>query len=205
MTGHAVDRAARTLAQAFGYGGSWFTADYQFGKAQAWTPTNATTGDGDENMPAAIAGLAICRRTETLERADKAAGIHEFHHWKRCKGIAVMPRVRPHPNALGALAFAKLDGPLEDWLLLYALQDWHRWPRVRRYAIACRPDPDAVDDAAQRILFRRAATSQDDRAKQLGVRAMDYRERTRTAERMLRAWLERAAIGYLSALDGFTP
>lgn len=186
----AIERASRILAQAFGYGDSWFTADCQFDASEA-----AARGEP-------TGGLPIARRTETLERADRAANVGEFHHWKRAKGIAVMPRVRPKRNALGSLAFAKLDGPLEDWLLVYALQDWSRWPRVRRFAIACRPDPVAIDDAAQRILWRTAEISQDQRANALRKKAETYRRSTRAAESMLREWLNRAAAAFLQALNG---
>lgn len=196
----AVERASRILAQAFGYGDSWLTGDFQFGPAQAWRPARRRTGDGDEGMPAVIAGLPIARRTETLEKADKAAGVGEFHHWKRSAVIAVMPRVRPKVSALGALGMAKLGGPLEDWLLMYALQDWTRWPKVRRFALAVRPDPPALEDAVHRILFRVAPVAQDVRARELGVRANTYRARTAAAEKMLLGWLERAANGVLNSM-----
>jgi len=194
----AIERASRVLAHAFGYGDSWLTADLQFGQdAPASAEGIATESQAD--------GLPIARRTETLERANRAANVGELHHWQRCKGMAVTPRARLNRNAVGSLAFAKLDGPLEDWLRVYALQDWRRWPNVRRYAIACRRDPVAIDDAAQRILWRTGELSQDGRARQLSTNAESYRRRTRAAESMLREWLERAATQYLHSLDGFTP
>ena len=190
----AVERASRILAQAFGYGDSWFTADLQFGQDSVdYTDGVAANKEAE--------GLPIARRTETLERADRAANVGEFHHWKRCKGVGVTPRVRPNRTALGALAYAKLDGPLEDWLLLYALQDWSRWPRVRDYAIACRPDGLGIEDAAERILFRTATLAQDGRARMIGIRASTFREQTAAAEIMLRNWLGRAAGRFLSALE----
>ena len=189
-----VEKASRILAQAFGYGDSWFTADVQFDS------DSTTYADGIASHRQAD-GLPIARRTETLEKADKAANVGEFHHWQRAKGIAVMPRVRPQRSALIALSDAKLDGPLEDWLLLYALQDWSRWLRVRRYAIACRPHSAAVDDAAQRIVWRRATIPQDERAKLLGVNAESYRKQSRAAEFMLTNWLDRAASQFIAALD----
>lgn len=189
-----IERASRILAQAFGYGDSWFTADLRFGQDE----TSYSDGIAETRR---TDGLPIARRTETLERADKAANVGEFHHWQRAKGIAVMPRVRPKRAALIALADANLAGPLKDWLLVYALQDWGRWPRVRRFALACRPGTAAIDDAAQRILWRTAEISQDERAKALGIRATAYRQSTRAAESMLREWLSRAAISFLKALN----
>lgn len=189
-----VDRASRILSQAYGYGDSWFTGDCQFGAAAT------SYQDGVATLQSAE-GLSIARRTETLEKADKSANVGEFHHWQRAKGIALIPRLRPRRSALIALADANLEGPLEDWLLLYAIQDWRRWPRVRQFALACRPGEVAMDDAAQRILWRRAEVSQDRRAKSLSMNAEAFRKSTRAAESMLMDWLARAANRFLAALN----
>lgn len=190
----AVERASRLLASAYGYGDSWMTADIKFNDDGL-----SYAGGMADGRPAE--GLSVAKRTETLERADRPARIREFHHWRRERGVAVMPRVRPNRNALIALADARLDGPLEDWLRLYALQEWARWPAVRRYALLVRPDPPAVHDAAERVLFGLARVSQEARARELTVRHATYRARTRAAELMLREWLARGASQFLEALD----
>lgn len=194
-TGDAVERASRLLASAYGYGDSWIGVDCQFNDDKVeYGDGVATDRRGD--------GYSVARRTETLERACRPAGIREFHHWQRAKGIAVMPRSGPKRGALIALADAHLEGPLEDWLRVYALQEWSRWPAVRRYALLVRPDPPAVQDAAERVLFGLARQSQEARARELAIRHSAYRTRTQAAERMLREWLDRAAHRVLAASMG---
>jgi hypothetical protein len=103
------------------------------------------------------------------------------------------PSFVPAYDALGALAMAKLDGPLEAILLLYATGDVKRfWPVMERCGLACVRNAfasEALTDAMQRILCGRAAISMDDRAKTLGVRASRYRALTRASEDLIRRWL----------------
>jgi len=92
---------------------------------------------------------------------------------------------------------AKLNGPLEAILLLYATGD------VERFGLACVRTAfasEALTDAMQRILCGRAAISMDNRAKQLGVRASGYRGLTRSVEVRLRRWLKIAADRFIGAL-----
>jgi hypothetical protein len=58
----------------------------------------------------------------------------------------------------------------------------------------------ALNDAMERIMFRRASIPQDARAKMLGIRASGYRAATRAAEARLRSWLLTASRGFLGAL-----
>lgn len=118
----------------------------------------------------------------------------------------------PHIDAWHALAAARLTGPEEAMLRIYARQEWERWPALQRATVAglepCRYASQAARDAMARILWRRAEVSQDARARSLGVRSMEYRRVTKQAEALLRAWLRMAALGYLVTLsdrDGFTP
>lgn len=76
---------------------------------------------------------------------------------------------------------------------------------MKRFALAVRPDQTALQDALERVLFRVASIPQDERARQLGVRASRYRARTGAAESMLRGWLERAANQFLAALAADRP
>lgn len=117
-----------------------------------------------------------------------------------------------HVDAWHALGAARLTKPEEAILRLYALQDWTRWPELQRATMQgiapCWYADQATEDAMARILWRTASMSKDQRARNLCVRAMDYRRATRQSEALLRSWLHLAALSYLAVLsdrDGFTP
>ena len=121
---------------------------------------------------------------------------HGLRSWRTHIFVAT-PSFVPGYDALGALAMAKLNGPLEAILLLYATGD------VERFGLACVRTAfasEALTDAMQRILCGRAAISMDNRAKQLGVRASGYRGLTRSVEVRLRRWLKIAADRFIGAL-----
>jgi hypothetical protein len=99
--------------------------------------------------------------------------MHGLRSWQSHTFVAT-PSFVPGYEALGALAMAKLEGPLETILLLYATGDVERlWPVVERFALACICSEfasEAVTDAMQRILCGRAAISKDGRARHLSLR-----------------------------------
>lgn len=192
-----IERAARRLAAALGTGQNWF-ADTAIASAR-----DLTHEDG--LMPSA---LTVVRRGRVTEQAAKSIGgsgkVKRQHQWSASRAAVAVPACRPDSDALGSLSFAKLDGPLEAILLLYATGDTERfWPVVERFGLACLRSAfasEALADAMERILLRRASLAQDDRAKQLGVRASSYRAATREAEALLRRWLMTAAGRFLAAL-----
>jgi hypothetical protein len=211
-----IERAARLLAAAFAPG-------------QPWAARTAVVKPDDLDI-AANDRLAVVSRGRTLERKrdlacvpdEQAAAkamraalmswnitpasqgsrpdrVRESVAWRTTRVTAV-PHAAMRRDAIAALAFAKLDGPLEAWLLVYAIQDLARWPVVERFAVASGLYPVATRDAATRILGRVAGTSQDARARELGIRANTYRQQTRRAERVLEDWLLRASRRVLSML-----
>ena len=197
-----VDRAARQLAAAFGGGSAW-TSGVVYGKSYGI--------DGDfENHRS----LTVAEREERRGRrryidkptrdAEGKLAVHGLRSWRSHTFVAT-PSFLPAHDALAALAMAKLDGPLEAILLLYATGDVERfWPVVERFGLACVRSAfayEALTDAMQRILCGRAAISMDDRAKQLGFRASGYRHLTRSVEARLRMWLTEAARRFLVALS----
>jgi hypothetical protein len=195
----ALELAARHLAGWNGCGQSWF-ADVRECRIDG-------EGKSDERgVMAESSGLSIAVRGRVEEQAGAktAQPVSRQHHWKRVAGRVGIPSHRPCTLAPGALAFAKLSGPLAPLLLLYACEAYGQWPTVARYALACYPHPEAIGDAMRRILWgRRSRLSpppQDTRARELGIRAATYRQQTRRAETMLRSWLDRAAWSFLLAL-----
>lgn len=242
-----VERAARRLAAAYGYGASWTQADIGggWGNEPAWTRLDEATErtpeivfDGnleDETPAASNEYLAVRWRSETMEQAgrftrnkdrryvrwfeslperDRARllvwearnytpgeRIGEHRHWKRAAGgFSLVPTTALDEAAMGASAFAGLTGPLWPLLKLYALEDWAQWPTVRRFAEGVRPDRMAVVEAMARLMWpnRRQFWAQT-RAEVNGIRKADYLDRVMPAERMLTAWLERAAEAFNAA------
>jgi hypothetical protein len=187
-----AERVARRLATACGFGNALLTSDIQFGPMKRWTPTNKRTGDGDETNPAATAGLTVCGKNRHGETTPDG-----LRQWDQTPRIGLQPRTRMGTHALTALAYARLTKPMGDWLRVYALQDWERWPNVRRHALLVLPgDPLAVDEAARMILWPRPKAL---RAQHYRMRRSDYSRWVAPAEIMLSEWLERAAAAYLRA------
>ena len=63
--------------------------------------------------------------------------MHGVRSWRTHTFVAT-PAFVPGYDALGALAMAKLEGPLEAILLLYATGDVKRfWPVVERFGLVC--------------------------------------------------------------------
>jgi len=193
-----IERAARRLAQALGMGHSWF-ADT--------TVENIRDCSREDGVMASA--LTVARRGRVAEQAawsiNGSSKVKRQHRWSSSRAVVAVPAFRREDEAIACLSFAKLDGPLEAILLLYATGDTKRfWPVVERFGLACLRNafaPEALNDAMARIMYRRAAVAQDDRAKQLGIRASSYRGATREAEAMLRRWLLRAAKDFLNAME----
>lgn len=193
-----IERAARRLAGALGTGQNWF-AETAIASAR-----DLTHEDG--LMPSALTIVRRGRVTEQAAKSIRGSGkVTRQHQWAASRTVVAVPACRPDSEALASMSFAKLDGPLEAILLLYATGDVKRfWPVVERFGLACLRSTfasEALNDAMARIMYRRAAVAQDDRARQLGIRASSYRGATRKAEAMLRRWLIRAARDFLNAIE----
>lgn len=193
----AIERAARVLAGALGYGSPWYATTID-------APFTPGTDDDPKNH-----ALAVCSPGIVTEQAawsvDGSRHVKRQRAWRQSAYRVAIPVCKPSHDALAALSLAKLDGPLEAVLLLYSTGDVGRfWPDVERFGRACVRGPfapEALNDAMERIMFRRAFIPQDARAKMLGTRASGYRAATRAAEVRLRSWLLTASRRFLSALS----
>ena len=203
-----VERAARRLASALGYGSSWHA------ETQVVSRDNPSGFEdlGTQSFP-------IAKRGRVTEQAARSVAggtrVKRRQEWRRSGCEVAISSTRMDQDALAALSYAKLDGPLEAILCLYATGDVHRyWPTVERFGLACERIADArhplkdgsehrhaaLTDAMQRILCGSAAVPQDARAKELGMRAANFRQTTRAYEAKLRSWLLVAAGRYNTAL-----
>jgi hypothetical protein len=223
-----IERAARRVAAAFGTGSAWaprvsVKRKPEHGSAGsdderpdtggrlAVVRRGRTVERRCDFVPAdALAALSdtdraeVARwRLEPMQAPDprRPDRVREHVAWTESRTHAATPSGRMQTDALTALSYAKLSGPLDAWFSVYALQRWDRWPTVARYAAACGLNPIATLDAAELILTDGASTPQDVRARQLRMRAADYRHERRVAEHTLRDWLLRAAERFLRALE----
>jgi len=192
-----VDRAAKRLAAAFGYGSGWKPPTLEMPESDTW-------GEG-------VGALTIAHRGRVAEQAAKSSGgskhVRRFHAWTIHGGMLAAPTVSPDPLGQAALSFAQLRGPLEPLLLAYALESMPHWLKVEPFLHAVRPscNPAAAGrDAMARIMYAEAATPIDQRARELGTRAATYREETRGAEYVLRDWLVRGATIYNRAGNAYS-
>lgn len=184
-----VDRAAKRLAAAFGYGSGWKSATLEMPETDTWGES--------------VAALNIAHRGHVTEQAARSIGdsrhVRRQHAWAIHGGMVAVPTVSPDPFGQAALSFAQLRGPLESLLLAYTLESMPHWLRVEPFLHAVRPSRNPIAagrDAMARIMYAEAATPVDLRARELGIRAATYREETRGAEYVLRDWLVRAATIY---------
>lgn len=221
MNRHDRESIARRLARALGPGQPWtancrYQAEGDEVEAREDGLRVASRGRtleraGDAVPPEALSAIPErhlatvepwranhCIRKGTGRRPDR---VRELVDWTPTGALAT-PHARMDTAMLGALSYAKLREPLGAWLEVFALERWPRWSEVMRCAVAQGHAPQAVADAAARILWRRAPVSQDARAAELHIRAETYRRQTQQAEALLIAWLDEAAERIGNSLDG---
>lgn len=155
-------------------------------------------------------------KRRTVEEFDKATNMRadasnpdmhasrtrRVHAWsnKNFPGVVVIPATRPVRPVLLALADADLDGPLEDWLMIYAAQQMWRWPKVEMYLKAMGHEELESKEAARRLLG--VGQSYKDGAKAARERSADFTAKVKAVERLLWKWLERASYVLLEELGG---
>jgi len=153
-------------------------------------------------------------KRQTVEEFDKATNMRadasnldlhasrtrRVHAWsnKKFPGVVVIPATRPVRPVLLALADADLDGPLEDWLMVYAAQQMWRWPKVELYLKAMGHEEREAKVAACRLLG--VGQSYRDGAKAAQARSADFTAKVKAVEGLLWDWLERASYVLLEEL-----
>lgn len=192
-----LERAAKRLARAFGYGAAW--------RAPSWE-----LAEGGDDPGAYHGALSIVHRGHLTEQAarriDGSTHVRRQHAWAKHRGMVAVPSAQPDPAGQIALSYARLPGPLLPLLLAYSLESMPDWYRVEPFLHAAKPSRNQVmagRDAMARIMYAVAATSIALRAVQLQTRAETYREETRGAEYQLRAWLLDGATRYNRAGNAY--
>ncbi|MFA5899708.1 MAG: hypothetical protein WC829_11415 [Hyphomicrobium sp.] len=190
-----VDRAARRIARMFGFGGAWDApCAYDQGDGQDST-------DSGDRMTVAHRGRVDEKASFAIVNGVRVRLVKRQHRWTAHKGISAVPMATPLVERIAALGFLRVSKPALDLLIAYSCEDMAAWLRVEPHLhreIPTQHQLAAGRDAMARIMFRRAAVTQDERARQLGTRASGYREETAQMERFLRAWLVAAATAFNS-------
>lgn len=137
---------------------------------------------------------AVCMRSP-----GSSTRTRQIRTWKPSSVMVAVPSVRPSRAAIHALIDARLAGPLEAWLLLYAAGQTSRWPIVARYMEACGHPGWAAREAAVRIMGTRRPFR--DVAREVAMREAHCRSEVNAAERRLMDWLSRASRQVAEAMN----
>lgn len=189
-----LDNASLRLARAFGYGSGWRSAIVH--------PSQAAMAEGEISRAELV---NVGHRGHVTEQAARSTSwcktsVRRQHAWTLHGGVVALPFSKPDPGDLAALSYAQLSKLEHHLLIAYALEDIQAWycteNALEPISFNGRSGAIAWRDAMARIMYRFAATQIDDRAKQLCVKATDYRRATRRAEWILRANLIAAAKKY---------
>ncbi len=229
----SVERAARAVASAFGYGISALAPSGD--RTHVLLLPMADESGGSENvgmsdgLPMSALGRvaepsrsylpnAPARREQALgrfppeqraqvEAFDRQADmrknkdpyrVRQFKAWNHIHAGRVIATARPSRTVLQALSLIERDGPLADWLMVYAAGLLNRWPNVERYMVACGHPDWAAAEAAARMLGTRRPWREI--AREQMMREADCRRAVQAAERRLWGWLERASLALLNAM-----
>ncbi len=193
MLSSAVEEAARHLTRWSGSGMSWH-ADLE------WVSSDDAENAAGDRLPVTWRG----RLEEGAARSIAGSqAVRQQRRWARSAGVGVMPCHRSAQDVSAALAMAQLDGPLEAILLLYACEDFAKWPVVERHLMGVLLHPhsrEAAQDAMARLMYRRPAMPLDKRAKMLRCRKADYGRVRTAATALLGSWLNTSARRFLRHL-----
>lgn len=167
--------------------------------------------DSDESYRDGMAPLNVTHWTKTYAkkvadldgdghiRSMSGAKIAGLRKWREVTGLVYAPASSANPERYSAIAFAELPGPLGHLLIAYALESFDAWLKVEPYlhcACPSRAELFAGRDAMARLMYRTAATSIKDRAKQLRVRRSTYQAMTYEIEHRLMAWVLSASRAF---------
>ena len=194
--GEVIDGACKRLAASYGYGRNFNT--------DTLLPT--TQWESSDGPRLRTESYAIASRGRVVEQAAKSingsASAGRFQKWSHTAGIAALPAFVPDPAGQLTRLETSLSPHLQWLLLAFALEDVRAWYRLEAAIHGSTPDSLRVmawRDAMARLMYCRAGTAIDVRAKQLGRRAATYRQTTEDAELQLVDWLVEAARAYLDA------
>lgn len=194
-----LEKAARRVQRAYGYGSAWAPALYQ-----ADAERMETEGDGSGLVDA----MRIVRRGKAEELAvrneDGKVTQRAFRGWSSVGGGRWVAIAATNTDRIGLAALTCLEEPLGSLLVAFSIESAAEWARVEAYFAARAVSPHwrtALRDAMARIMFGSRAAGIEARARALSMKTQTYRESTRSYEKALRDRLSIAAALYLEGVE----
>lgn len=188
-----IDLAVSKLSGWQGVGPSWYADSFERGS------------EADPQQPVGTDSLSIAWRGRVRYRAHKECGIRQFRGWGRAAKIVSMPYSAMAVDAAIALADMKLGKAAQNLLVLYACEDFSRWPDVRRFLLTRWDGRPCLLEHAMASLLRPAKRTREDAgelARFARMRKADYLRERRRSEAMILGLLEEAGTAFVLAYYG---
>lgn len=221
----AIERTARRLARAFGYGTAWRmpdTAEPDPVEPDATSRGDWTGGllndtgeermarmglDGEPALPVDVLqvvkrGLHVAEsaaRSVTGADGKRTTRVSARHYWNVQRGRMLRPACRMDTDALAALG--ALSQLRQAMLLVYAGQIDH-WPTVARWCMARGHRIEAACAAGDRILWARPDRTLAEHAWRIGMRKADFMTLVHLARADLDRLLLAASRQFVATLGG---
>jgi len=220
-----IERTARRLARAFGYGTGWRmpdTANLDPVESDATTRGHWTGGllndtteermarmapDTEAELPCDV--LQVVKRGRhvaegaarpvTGPNGRRTTGVRARHYWNVQRGQVLRPICSMDTDALTALA--NLSPIRQAMVRLYAGQ-FQAWPEVARWCMARGHRIEACSAAMDRVLWKRPDRTLAEHAWAIEMRQCDFRALVRLARADLDRLLMAASRQFMTALGG---
>lgn len=195
-----LEKAARRVLRAYGYGSAWAPTLYQ---------ADAERMEAEGEGAALVDAMRIVRRGKAEELAvrseDGKVTQRAFRGWAAVGGGRWVAIAATNTDRIGLAALSCMEKPLDSLLVAFSIESATEWLKVEAYFEARAVSTHwrvALRDAMARIMFGSRAAGIEARARELFVKAQPFRELTRGYEQALRDRLGIAASLYLEALQG---
>lgn len=223
-----IERAARRLARAFGYGTAWRMPDTA--EPDPEEPDATTRGDwtggllndtteermdrmamgtnpGEPALPADVLRVVkrskhvaeVAARSVTGANGKRTTRVTARHYWNVQRGRVLRPACSMDTDALGALS--ALPSIRQAMLLVYAGQLDH-WPAVARWCVARGHCIEAACAAMDRVLWARPDRTLAEHAERIGMRKAAFLPLVSRARFDLDRLLIAASRQFMAALGG---
>jgi len=197
-----LEKAARRVLRAHGYGSAWAPTLYQ-----ADAERMETEGEG----VALVDAMRIVRRGKAEELAVRSDGgkitQRAFRGWSAVGGGRWVAIAATNTDRIGLAALSRVEKPLDSLLVAYSIESATEWLKAEAYFAARAVSPHwqvGLRDAMARIMFGSRAAGIEERSRELCVKTQTYRNLTRSYEEALRNRLSIAATLYLEELEALS-
>jgi len=197
-----LEKAARRVLRAYGYGSAWAPTLYQ---------ADAERMEAEGEGAALVDAMRIVRRGKAEElavRSDEGKITQRaFRGWSAVGGGRWVAIAASNTDRVGLAALSRLEKPLDSLLVAYSIESVTEWLKVEAHFAARAVSPHwrvALRDAMARIMFGSRAAGIETRARELSVKSQTFRELTRSYEQAIRDGLAIAAALYLEEIDALS-